>query len=55
MILFTTNLTSVACVPPTLAVMQGVGISTFNPKQKQYPLVNGMDAARNSASKENAR
>jgi len=35
--------------------MQGGGLTTFNPKQKQYPLVNGTDAARNSGSKENAR
>ncbi|KOM57404.1 hypothetical protein LR48_Vigan11g043700, partial [Vigna angularis] len=33
----------------------GGGLTTFNPKQKQYPLVNGTDAARNSGSKENAR
>ncbi|KAJ1413705.1 Peptidase S8/S53 domain [Sesbania bispinosa] len=35
--------------------ISGVGVSTFNPKQKQYPLINGIDAARNSASKENAK
>ncbi|RDY04372.1 Subtilisin-like protease SBT4.14, partial [Mucuna pruriens] len=35
--------------------VSGGGVSTFNPKQKQYPLVNGIDAARNSASKENAK
>ncbi|WVZ16554.1 hypothetical protein V8G54_009536 [Vigna mungo] len=33
----------------------GGGLTTFNPKQKQYPLVNGTDAARNSGSKESAR
>ncbi|KAK7390061.1 hypothetical protein VNO78_25359 [Psophocarpus tetragonolobus] len=33
----------------------GVGLSTFNPKQKQYPLVDGIDAARSSGSKENAK
>jgi len=35
--------------------MQGGGVTTFNPKQKQYPLVNGTDAATNSGSKEDAR
>lgn len=35
--------------------MQGVGVSTFEPEQKMYPIVNGADAARNSASKDNAR
>ncbi|KAL2337400.1 hypothetical protein Fmac_011846 [Flemingia macrophylla] len=35
--------------------VSGVGVSTFNPKQKQYPFVNGIDAARNSESKENAK
>jgi hypothetical protein len=35
--------------------MQGEGISIFSPKQKQYPLVNGMDAARNSSRKEDAK
>lgn len=35
--------------------MQGAGVSAFTPKQKQYPLVNGIDAARNSDSKENAK
>ncbi|XP_058747069.1 subtilisin-like protease SBT4.14 [Vicia villosa] len=35
--------------------VSGEGVSTFSPKQKQYPLVNGMDAARDSSSKENAK
>ncbi|KAI4354953.1 hypothetical protein L6164_003773 [Bauhinia variegata] len=35
--------------------VSGVGINAFNPKQKQYPLVTGVDAARNSENKENAR
>ncbi|MCI13550.1 xylem serine proteinase 1-like, partial [Trifolium medium] len=35
--------------------MQGEGVNIFSPKQKQYPLVNGMDAARASSSKENAK
>jgi len=35
--------------------MQGEGVNTFSPKQKQYPLVNGMDAVRSSSSKENAK
>ena len=34
--------------------MQGVGINTFNPNQKQYPLVSGTDIAQNSASKDQA-
>ncbi|XP_059651491.1 subtilisin-like protease SBT4.14 [Cornus florida] len=32
----------------------GVGVNTFNPKQKSYPLVNGADAAKTSSSKESA-
>jgi len=47
MILFVTNL--------TLRDIQGEGVSTFSPKQKQYSLVNGMDAARASSSKEDAK
>ncbi|XP_057454486.1 subtilisin-like protease SBT4.14 isoform X2 [Lotus japonicus] len=35
--------------------VSGAGVSTFNQKQKQYPVVMGMDAARNSSSKENAK
>ncbi|KAK7274633.1 hypothetical protein RIF29_15729 [Crotalaria pallida] len=35
--------------------VSGAGVSAFNPKQKQYPLVNGIDAARNSDTKENAK
>ncbi|XP_028801168.1 subtilisin-like protease SBT4.14 isoform X2 [Neltuma alba] len=35
--------------------VSGRGVNTFNPKQKQYPLINGADAAQNSASKEEAR
>ncbi|XP_004510915.2 subtilisin-like protease SBT4.14 isoform X2 [Cicer arietinum] len=35
--------------------VSGLGISTFSPKQKQYPLVNGVDAARDASSKENAK
>lgn len=45
----------IMCVYITLRVMQGLGISTFSPKQKQYPLVNGVDAARDASSKENAK
>ncbi|KAF5466901.1 hypothetical protein F2P56_016783 [Juglans regia] len=33
----------------------GLGVSTFNPKQELYPLISGADAARDSASKEDAR
>ncbi|XP_013446506.2 subtilisin-like protease SBT4.14 isoform X2 [Medicago truncatula] len=35
--------------------VSGEGVNTFSPKQKQYPLINGMDAARNSSSKDNAK
>lgn len=35
--------------------ISGVGVSTFNPEQKLYPLVSGVDAARNSSSTEEAR
>ncbi|KAF7844696.1 subtilisin-like protease SBT4.14 [Senna tora] len=35
--------------------MQGIGVSIFNPKQKQYPLINGVDAAQDSSTKEEAR
>lgn len=35
--------------------MQGVGVSTFNPKKKLYPLVSGVDVAQSSETKENAR
>ncbi|KAK2437975.1 subtilisin protease SBT4.14 [Trifolium repens] len=35
--------------------VSGEGINIFCPKQKQYPLVNGEDAARASSSKENAK
>ena len=45
----------IMCAHPTMEVMQGVGVSCFNPKQKQYPLINGIDAARDSENKENAR
>jgi hypothetical protein len=36
-------------------VLQGVGISCFNPKQKQYPIINAIDAAKDSKSKEDAK
>ncbi|KAL2330417.1 hypothetical protein Fmac_017998 [Flemingia macrophylla] len=35
--------------------VSGVGVSCFDPKQKQYPLINGTDAAKSSKEKENAR
>jgi ABC-type sulfate transport system substrate-binding protein len=35
--------------------MQGIGVSTFNPKQELYPLVSGEDVARSPAEKDNAR
>ncbi|XP_027338944.1 subtilisin-like protease SBT4.14 [Abrus precatorius] len=35
--------------------ISGVGVSCFNPKQKQYPLVNGIDAAKDPKDKEDAR
>ncbi|KAK7256677.1 hypothetical protein RIF29_30133 [Crotalaria pallida] len=34
--------------------VSGVGVNCFNPKRKTYPLVNGIDAARDSDSKEEA-
>ena len=34
--------------------MQGLGVSTFNPKKELYPLIRGADAALNSESKESA-
>lgn len=36
-------------------ILQGVGVSTFDPKQNLYPLVNGVDIALNAESRENAR
>ncbi|KAK8650530.1 hypothetical protein V6N13_140165 [Hibiscus sabdariffa] len=33
----------------------GIGINTFESKEKFYPIVRGVDAAMNSANKENAR
>ncbi|XP_015961565.1 subtilisin-like protease SBT4.14 isoform X2 [Arachis duranensis] len=35
--------------------VSGIGVSSFNPKQKQYPLINGVNAALNSEAKEYAR
>ncbi|WJX82456.1 hypothetical protein P8452_65210 [Trifolium repens] len=35
--------------------ISGVGISCFNPKQKQYPIINAIDAAKDSKSKEDAK
>ncbi|XP_047954503.1 subtilisin-like protease SBT4.14 [Salvia hispanica] len=35
--------------------LSGVGISTFEPRQKLYPLASGMDAAKNSDTKEESR
>ncbi|KAI9113022.1 hypothetical protein K1719_015954 [Acacia pycnantha] len=35
--------------------VSGRGVNTFSPKQKQYPLINGADAASSSARKEEAR
>ncbi|KAK7294974.1 hypothetical protein RJT34_17875 [Clitoria ternatea] len=34
--------------------VSGIGVNCFNPKQKQYPLVNGTDAAKDPKNKENA-
>lgn len=34
--------------------MQGIGINTFNPRQKMYPLVDGADAARSIDSRDSA-
>nr|KYP64357.1 Xylem serine proteinase 1 [Cajanus cajan] len=34
--------------------VSGVGVNCFHPKQKQYPLINGIDAAKNSKDKEDA-
>lgn len=35
--------------------MKGVGISCFDPKQNRYPIINGIDAAKDSKSKEDAK
>nr|AIC80768.1 subtilase [Cicer arietinum] len=35
--------------------VSGVGINCFNPKQNQYPVINGIDAAKDSKSKEDAK
>ncbi|XP_065864208.1 subtilisin-like protease SBT4.14 [Euphorbia lathyris] len=35
--------------------ISGVGVNTFEPKQKLYPLISGADAAKNSESKIDAR
>ncbi|KAK9273795.1 hypothetical protein L1049_018605 [Liquidambar formosana] len=35
--------------------VSGVGVNTFEPKQKLYPLVSGADVARSAATKGNAR
>ncbi|XP_061347340.1 subtilisin-like protease SBT4.14 [Gastrolobium bilobum] len=35
--------------------VSGTGVNTFNTKQKQYPLVDGVNAARNTTSKEDAK
>ncbi|KAK7394855.1 hypothetical protein VNO78_15396 [Psophocarpus tetragonolobus] len=34
--------------------VSGIGVSCFDPKQKQYPLVSGTDAAKDSKDKEDA-
>ncbi|XVF73322.1 hypothetical protein PTKIN_Ptkin12aG0192400 [Pterospermum kingtungense] len=36
-------------------IFSGIGINTFEPKEKNYPIVSGADVAMNSESKENAR
>lgn len=38
-----------------VVIIQGMGVSAFNPKQNQYPLIKGDDAAQDSASKDDAR
>ncbi|XP_039683732.1 subtilisin-like protease SBT4.14 isoform X2 [Medicago truncatula] len=35
--------------------VSGVGISCFDPKQNRYPIINGIDAAKDSKSKEDAK
>ncbi|CAL8122284.1 unnamed protein product [Prunus armeniaca] len=35
--------------------VSGIGVNTFNPKKNLYPLVSGVDVARNSQTKESAR
>ncbi|CAK8542271.1 unnamed protein product [Lathyrus sativus] len=35
--------------------VSGIGISCFNPKQNQYTIINGIDAAKDSKSKEDAK
>lgn len=41
-------------VHPTMDVMQGIGVNCFNPKRKEYSLINGIDAAKDSKSKDDA-
>ncbi|XP_044503882.1 subtilisin-like protease SBT4.14 [Mangifera indica] len=36
-------------------IISGIGLNSFEPKQKLYPLVNGADVARNDDQKESAR
>ncbi|XP_022859412.1 subtilisin-like protease SBT4.14 [Olea europaea var. sylvestris] len=36
-------------------MVAGVGINTFEPKQKSYPLVSGVDVAKNADSKDESR
>ncbi|KAK7340156.1 hypothetical protein VNO77_20850 [Canavalia gladiata] len=35
--------------------VSGIGVSCFNPKQKQYPLVNGIDVPKDPKDKDDAR
>ncbi|KAJ1414835.1 Peptidase S8/S53 domain [Sesbania bispinosa] len=35
--------------------ISGIGINCFNPKRNEYPLINGIDAAKDSKSKDDAR
>jgi len=43
------------CTSITMEDVQGVGVSCFDAKGKQYPLVSGVDAAKDSKDKEGAR
>ncbi|KAL7083282.1 hypothetical protein ACP275_14G151300 [Erythranthe tilingii] len=37
------------------AIVSGIGVSLFDPKQNLYPLANGIDVAKNSDSKDSSR
>lgn len=42
------------CIHLIVEEVQGVGVNCFDPKGKQYPLINGVDTAKDSKDKEDA-